>query len=241
MPHDGGSGKTCRWVSALRLASASTWSTAQACQSCRRIRSEPAVICSSSRRRLASAWSAHSLSAGRADADARRPCRWPGQPIPAVDAVSQPRVGWRFVLPYVAATIAMWMSFNAPGAGADRSAVDRARRGQQGAQPGDRPRRRCGDQPGRQPALRHAERPLPESARPTSTLPSGRGDRHLRRPGPARRRAGPRSSCWPGGAWSRPRSTATWRRSRRSFPIACPPPSAPPSVGSPACRRSWAP
>ena len=35
-------------------------------------------------------------------------------PIPAVDAVSQPRVGWRFVVPYVAATVAMWMSFNAP-------------------------------------------------------------------------------------------------------------------------------
>ena len=36
-------------------------------------------------------------------------------PVPAVDAVSRPRVGWRFVLPYVVATVAMWMSFNAPG------------------------------------------------------------------------------------------------------------------------------
>ena len=36
-------------------------------------------------------------------------------PVPAVDAVAQPRVGWRFVLPYVVATVAMWMSFNAPG------------------------------------------------------------------------------------------------------------------------------
>ena len=36
-------------------------------------------------------------------------------PVPAVDAVARPRVGWRFVLPYVVATVAMWMSFNAPG------------------------------------------------------------------------------------------------------------------------------
>lgn len=33
----------------------------------------------------------------------------------AVDAVAQPPVGWRFALPYVFATVAMWMSFNAPG------------------------------------------------------------------------------------------------------------------------------
>ena len=32
MPHAGGSGNTCRWVSALRLASASTWSIAHADQ-----------------------------------------------------------------------------------------------------------------------------------------------------------------------------------------------------------------
>ena len=37
------------------------------------------------------------------------------RPVPAVDVVSQPRVGWRFVVPYVVATVAMWMSFNAPG------------------------------------------------------------------------------------------------------------------------------
>ena len=35
-------------------------------------------------------------------------------PVPAVDAVSRPRVGARFVIPYVVATVAMWMSFNAP-------------------------------------------------------------------------------------------------------------------------------
>ena len=35
-------------------------------------------------------------------------------PTPAVDAVSQAPVGWRFVLPYVIATVAMWMCFNAP-------------------------------------------------------------------------------------------------------------------------------
>ena len=38
---------------------------------------------------------------------------WPYR-CPAVDVVSQPRVGWRFVVPYVVATVAMWMSFNAP-------------------------------------------------------------------------------------------------------------------------------
>jgi len=36
-------------------------------------------------------------------------------PVSAVDVVSQPRVDWRFVVPYVVATVAMWMSFNAPG------------------------------------------------------------------------------------------------------------------------------
>ncbi|HEY5845410.1 MAG TPA: MFS transporter [Microlunatus sp.] len=35
-------------------------------------------------------------------------------PIPAVDVVSQSRVGWRFVVPYVVAMVAMWMCFNAP-------------------------------------------------------------------------------------------------------------------------------
>jgi MFS family permease len=35
-------------------------------------------------------------------------------PVPAVDVVPQPRVDWRFVVPYVVATVAMWMSFNAP-------------------------------------------------------------------------------------------------------------------------------
>ena len=37
------------------------------------------------------------------------------RPVPAVDLISQPRVDWRFVAPYVVATVAMWMSFNAPG------------------------------------------------------------------------------------------------------------------------------
>lgn len=36
-------------------------------------------------------------------------------PVPAVDVVPQPRVDWRFVVPYVVATVAMWMAFNAPG------------------------------------------------------------------------------------------------------------------------------
>lgn len=36
-------------------------------------------------------------------------------PLPAVDAAAHSGVGWRFVLPYVVATIAMWMAFNAPG------------------------------------------------------------------------------------------------------------------------------
>jgi len=35
-------------------------------------------------------------------------------PVPAVDLVSQPRVGWRFLVPYVVAMVAMWMCFNAP-------------------------------------------------------------------------------------------------------------------------------
>ena len=36
-------------------------------------------------------------------------------PVPAVDATARPRVGGGFIVPYVIASVAMWMCFNAPG------------------------------------------------------------------------------------------------------------------------------
>ena len=81
-------------------------------------------------------------------------------PIPAVDVVSQPRVGWRFVVPYVVAMVAMWMCFNAPSQvliGQQLIVLDEANKERNLAIVLERGR---GDQSRRQPALRHAERPL---------------------------------------------------------------------------------